>query len=218
MSVFAFNGDRLLLGGLVEAHVLGLYAIAVLIVGAIQSANSRFSSTVSLPTLSEIARTDPSRLREVYYKLRVPVDLLLLSMAGLLAASGQLVIDLLYDSRYAETGVMLRILALSFLRCATKLRSRSTWRSASRAILSVINVVRCVALYALVPVAVLHRRHACAPSGASRCTRRRPCRSSSTFNAKLGLNDFRRELLALLILPAGYLCGYALNLLWAMVR
>jgi hypothetical protein len=31
------------------------------------------------------------------------------------------------------------------------------------------------------------------------------------FNARLGLNDFRRELMVLVALPAGWLCGFALN-------
>lgn len=80
--VLAANGDRLLLGGLVDAHVLGLYAIAMLIIGAIEGGMSKLFSAVSLPAFSEIARSDPSRLREVYYKLRVPSDLLLLFLAG----------------------------------------------------------------------------------------------------------------------------------------
>jgi O-antigen/teichoic acid export membrane protein len=217
VSVLAFNGDRLLLGGLVEAHVLGLYAIAVLIVGAIQSANSRFSSTVSLPTLSEIARTDPSRLREVYYKLRVPVDLLLLFMAGLLAASGQLLIDLLYDSRYAETGVMLRILALSFFAMRYEVAQQIYLAVGKPRYLTVINIVRCAALYSLVPMLFyIGGTHAAIWGVALHATATLPF--VFAFNARLGLNDFRRELLALLILPAGYLCGSALNLLWGLTR
>jgi O-antigen/teichoic acid export membrane protein len=79
IGVFALNGDRLLLGGFLDAHIMGLYAIAVFIVGAIEYAPYRLFATVSLPAFSEIARDNPSRLREVYYKLRLPVDLLLLS-------------------------------------------------------------------------------------------------------------------------------------------
>jgi len=33
------------------------------------------------------------------------------------------------------------------------------------------------------------------------------------FNAKLGMNDLRSELMVLVALPAGFLCGAALNLL-----
>jgi O-antigen/teichoic acid export membrane protein len=70
VGIFAANGDRLLLGGVVDAHALGLYVIATLMVGAIAGGVSRFFSMVVLPALSEIARNDPSRLREIYYRLR----------------------------------------------------------------------------------------------------------------------------------------------------
>jgi O-antigen/teichoic acid export membrane protein len=217
VSVFAFNGDRLLLGGLVEAHVLGLYSIAVLIVGAIQSANSRFATTVSLPTLSEIARTEPARLREIYYKLRVPIDLLLLSMAGLLSSAGQLVIDLLYDPRYAETGAMLRILSLSFIAMRYDSAQQIYLAVGIPRYQTIINVVRCASLYALVPL-LFHLGGIYAAIWGIALHALATLPWVFVFNARLGLNDFRRELLALLIFPAAYLCGYALmqvRALWA---
>ena len=113
LYVLATHGDRLMLGGFVDANALGMYAIAMLIIGAIEGGLSRLFQAVSLPALSEIARNDPSRLREVYYRLRAPVDLLLLLLTGFLFAAGQTVIDLLYDARYATSGRMLEILAWS---------------------------------------------------------------------------------------------------------
>jgi len=210
--VLAINGDRLLLGGFVEAHVLGLYAIAVLIVKAIQSALSRFSSTVSLPALSEIARTDPSRLREVYYKLRLPADLLLLFMAGLLFAAGQLVIDLLYDPRYSAAGGMLQILALSLFAIRYDLAHQIYLAVGIPRYLAVINVVRFVSLYALVPpLYYLAGTQAVIWGIALHALATLPF--VYHFNAKLGLNDIRREWMVLVALPVGFLCGSVLNLI-----
>jgi O-antigen/teichoic acid export membrane protein len=210
--VLAINGDRLLLGGFVEAHVLGLYAIAVLIVVAIESANTRFSSTVSLPTLSEIARTDPSRLREVYYKLRLPGDLLLLFMAGLLYAAGQLVIDLLYDPRYSAAGGMLRVLALSLFAVRYGVAHQIYLAVGIPRYLTVINVVRFVSLYSLVPpLYYLGGIDAAIWGVALHALATVPFVYG--FNARLGLNDFRRELMFLVALPVGFLCGSVLNLL-----
>ena len=104
------------------------------------------------PTLSEIARTDPSRLREVYYKLRLPGDLLLLFMAGLLFAAGQLVIDLLYDPRYSAAGGMLRVLALSLFAVRYGVAHQIYLAVGIPRYLTVINVVRFVSLYSLVPL------------------------------------------------------------------
>jgi O-antigen/teichoic acid export membrane protein len=216
VGVLAFNGDRLLLGGLVDADVLGLYSIAVLMVGAIQSANSRFASTISLPTLSEIARTEPARLREVYYNLRLPIDVLLLFMTGLLFAASQLLIDLLYDPRYAQTGGMLQILALSFIAMRYESAQQIYLAVGIPRYLTIINVVRCASLYAMVPLLFyLGGTYAAIWGIALHSLATLPF--VFVFNARLGLNDVRRELLSLLILPAGYLCGLLLNVMRTLV-
>jgi O-antigen/teichoic acid export membrane protein len=174
--------------------------------------NTRFSSTVSLPTLSEIARTDPSRLREVYYKLRLPGDLLLLFMAGLLFAAGQLVIDLLYDPRYSAAGGMLRVLALSLFAVRYGVAHQIYLAVGIPRYLTVINVARFVSLYSLVPLLYYLGGIDAAIWGVA-------LHALATvpfvygFNARLGLNDFRRELMFLVALPVGFLCGSVLNLL-----
>ncbi len=210
--VLAINGDRLLLGGLVDAHILGLYAIAVLIVGAIDSGLNKLFSTVSLPALSEIARNDPARLREVYYKLRVPGDLLLLFLAGLLFAAGQLVIDLLYDPRYSAVGGTLQILALSLFTVRYGVAHQIYLAVGKPQYLAVINVVRFVSLYALVPALYYLVGLQGAIWGIA-------LHALATvpfiygFGARIGLNDFRKELMVLGALPVGFLCGASLNLL-----
>ena len=205
---------RLLLGAFVDAHVLGIYAIASLLVGAVAGLLNKLYVFVSLPALSEIARSSPSRLRGVYNRLSLPGDLVLVFMAGLLFAAGQWVIDLLYDPRYAEAGAMLQILALSLFAVRYEIARQVYLALGLPQYGTVLSLVRFVALYSLVPslyflggtqaaiwVVALHGL-AAAPFVYG-------------FNAKLGLNDFRRELLVILIaLPAGFLCGSALKLLY----
>lgn len=210
--VLAVNGDRLLLGGFVESRVLGLYAIAALIIGAIEGGLSKLFMSVSLPALSEIAREEPSRLREVYYQLRLPGDLLLLFLTGLLFAAGQLVIDLLYDPRYADAGGMLQVLALSLFVVRFGVAHQIYLAVGTPRYLAVINMVRFVSLYALVPPLYFLAGTQAAIWGIA-------LHGLATvplvyrFNANLGLNDTRRELGVLVALPAGLLCGYSLNLI-----
>lgn len=212
VGVFATNGDRLMLGGFVDGHVLGLYAIAALVVEAIQAGISRLFMTVSLPALSEIARNDPSRMREGYYKFRVPGDLLMLFLAGLLFAAGQLVIDILYDARYSAAGGMLEILALSLCIGRYTVAYQMYLAIGRPRYLAVANIVRFVSLYALVPPLYYLVGVRAAIWGIA-------LHSLATvpliyaFNARLGLNDFRRELMVLPALLAGFLCGSALNLI-----
>ena len=212
VGVLAANGDRLLLGGFVEADVMGLYAIAILIVGAISGGLSRFFTMVSLPALSEIARNDPARLRDVYYKLRVPGDLVLLFLAGLLFAAGQLVIDLLYDPRYAGSGGMLQILALSFFAVRYGVAHQIYLAVGKPRYLAAINVVDFVSLYTLVPVLYYLGGTQAAIWGIALCGLA-SIPLVFYFNAGLRLNDFRRELAVLVALPAGWLCGSGLNLI-----
>jgi len=210
--VLVTNGDRLLLGGIMDTGVLGLYAIAALIVGAIEGVLSRLFMAVGLPALSETARNNPSRLREVYYKLRVPGDLLLLFLTGLVFTAGQLVIDLLYDPRYALAGGMLQILGLSFFSARYLVTLQVYVAVGAPRYQTVTNLVRLLSLYTVVPTLYYIGGTPAAIWGIA-------LHALATvpviykFNAKLGLNDFRRELLVLVALPAGFVCGSALNLM-----
>lgn len=178
---------------------------------------SRLFSAVSLPALSEIARNDPSRLREVYYQLRVPGDLLLLFLMGLLFTAGQLLVDMLYDARYSATGGMLRILALSLFAARYEVVHQIYLVLGKPRYLAVINVVRFVSLYSLVPTLYYLGGTQAAIWGIA-------LHELATipfvygFNARLGLNDVRRGLIVLFAMPAGFLCGSALNLLRALCR
>lgn len=206
VGILAINGDRILLGGYVDAHTLGLYAIAILIVGSIEGLLSRLFATVSLPTLSEVARNNPSRLRDIYYKLRVPSDLLLLFLAGLLFAAGHLAIDLLYDSRYTAAGAMLQILALSLFTVRYGVAHQIYLAVGMPRFLAIINTVRFLSLFTLVPALYYLGGLQAAIWGIA-------LHGLATvpfvyyFNQTLGLNDFRRELMVLVALPVGYLCG-----------
>lgn len=212
VGILAINGDRILLGGYVDAHTLGLYAIAILIAGSIEGLLSRLFATVSLPALSEVARNNPAGLRDVYYKLRIPGDLLLLFLCGALFAAGRLAIDLLYDARYAGAGAMLQILALSLFTARFGVAHQIYLAVGIPRYLAIINSVRFAALFTLVPVLYHFAGLEAAIWGIA-------LHGLATlpfifyFNAKLGLNDWRRECMVLFALPVGLLCGGALILL-----
>lgn len=213
-SVLALNADRLILGGVVGAEVLGLYAIAVLILGAIEGALGRLFTAVSLPALSEVARTDPARLREIYYRLRLPGDLLLLFGGGMLFALGQQVIDLLYDPRYAGAGPMLQVLALSYVAARYNVAYHVYLAVGRPGYLTVINLARCIAVFALVPPLYAWGGLEAALWGiALHGLAMAPFVHG--FNARLGLHDTRREVLVLAALPAGIGAGRGIAALLA---
>jgi O-antigen/teichoic acid export membrane protein len=211
VGVAATSGDRLILGALVEPDVLGVYAIAVLITGAIEGVLASLLLAVSLPAFSEIARSDPSRLREAYYRMRLPADLLLLFLAGALGAAGQALIDLLYDPRYSAAGGMLQVLALSLFAARFGVAQQVYMALGIPRYQTYVNIVRFVSLYALLPLLYYLGGMPAAVWGVA-------LHGLATlpfiyrFNARFGLNDWRRELAPLAALPAGFLFASAFTL------
>jgi len=211
IGVFAANGDRLLLAGFADSHVLGLYSIAALMVGAIANGMNRIFGSVSLAALSEIARNEPSRLGDIYYRFRMPADALLLFLCGLLFAAGQVVIDLLYDPRYRASGGMLEVLALSLFMLRHELSRQLYLALGNPRYGTLISAVQFASLYAVVPLLYLL-------GGVKAMIWGIALHGLATlpifhaYNARLGIGDARRELAVLAALPAGFLLGEAINL------
>jgi len=115
LGFIAANGDKLVLGGLIDAGIFGVYAIALLLVGAIQGVVSALISKVAFPALSEVVREDPQKLKKVFYHFRLPTDIVLLSLTGFLFVSGSTIIEILYDERYQLAGYILEIISLKLI-------------------------------------------------------------------------------------------------------
>ena len=211
VGVFAMYADRIVLGGLVSADVLGQFAIAATLVAAVQSLFSKLYSAVFMPVLSETVRDNRARLKEVFYRVRIPTDLTLLFAAGFLMATGQLIVDVLYDHRYADAGWMLQILAVSLVWARYDATQQLYLALGQPKFVAFLNLARFVSVFAamfagfrlggvrgaiwgfaLYPVVV--------------------ALLSYRFNAYLRINDFARDLGVLVALPAGWAAG------WALVR
>lgn len=106
------NGDKIVLGSLIDTRLLGVYTIAIFMIAAIQQLIGKVCQSVALPALSEVVRNNRNKLSETYYKFRLPIDGITLFSVGVLFISGHHVIDILYDDRYREAGKMLEVLSL----------------------------------------------------------------------------------------------------------
>lgn len=115
LGFLVINGDRLILGGLIDAKLLGIYTIALFIASAVQNILGKIIGSIALPALSEVVRNRPEDLKKVYYKFRFPVDVITFFLAGVLFISGGVIIDLLYDVRYSAAGFMLEILSIALI-------------------------------------------------------------------------------------------------------
>jgi O-antigen/teichoic acid export membrane protein len=109
------HSDVIILGLLLPSPMLGIYYIAKTLRDAIEFLLERLNSTMTLPVLSEVIRTNPENLKDRYYRFRLPIELVAAGFAGLLFAAGDLIVHVLYDPRYSEAGLMLQILSFGLL-------------------------------------------------------------------------------------------------------
>jgi len=112
LGFLAINGDRIILGNLIDAETLGVYSIAYFMFSAIQEILTKMMGNVAFPAFSEVVRNNPKELKQTYYKFRTPIDIVTLLALGLLFASGDLIIKFLYDDRYLPACHMLQILSV----------------------------------------------------------------------------------------------------------
>jgi O-antigen/teichoic acid export membrane protein len=115
MGFLAMNGDRLILGAMTNAAVLGVYSIALAIVAAIEMVLNRIILQVAFPAISEIVRDRPSEMSEAYYRVHAVVASIAYFCSGALFIAGESLIGVLYDDRYADAGWMLQILAFGLI-------------------------------------------------------------------------------------------------------
>jgi O-antigen/teichoic acid export membrane protein len=115
LGFFVNSADRLILGALVSTSVLGVYAIAYLLFSSVEAVLVKVVADVAYPALSEVARERPAALRAAYYRFHLAIGMPACAVAGLLMVSGEPLVALLYDARYAQAGWMLEILALALV-------------------------------------------------------------------------------------------------------
>lgn len=210
LGFLAAGGDRLILGGLVSAEVLGLYAIAFFIVGAIQEVFGKIMSSVAFPVLSEVMRDRPHDLKNTYYKFRLYFDIPILFTTGLLFASGHWVIDFFYDERYRYAGHMLTILSVGLFESRYGLAGQCYLAMGKPKFLVVVIACRVIALFVAMPLAfaVYGLEGALWVAGTSVLA---TLPATFFYKRKYQFLNWRRELAVLPCLAVGYGVGLFAN-------
>ena len=205
------SGDRILLGGVLDPKTMGFYAIAFLIINSLQTAVSKIEAYAVLPALAEVVRERPTELKRTIYRVRFPVDVVCLLSSGALFMLGDLVVKLLYDSRYAPAGWMMSILALTLVTTRLDMFDQCVLSLGRPKLLSGLNTVRLVTIYSLVPLGYL----LFGLEGviwAVACSSLANAIAVLFLQGRLGLLDVKRELIALPLFAAGLLFGWLVGL------
>ena len=114
LGYWVLNGDRIILGFDISAYEMGIYSIAVFIVSSIRGAINSLMQKVMYPAMSRALR-DNDDCVAIYYRFRLPLDLIICGLSGFLIIAGEQIIQILYDERYVEAGVFLSVLSLGLL-------------------------------------------------------------------------------------------------------
>lgn len=104
--------DKFLFLKFFHLQLMGLYGLATNIAVPVEALTGQLSRNMLYPRCAENFRSDKSTFIEKYYKESWKLHALALTAPSLLCGMGTFVIHLLYDSRYAEAGMMLQLLAI----------------------------------------------------------------------------------------------------------
>jgi O-antigen/teichoic acid export membrane protein len=215
ITVLASNADRLMLAGFATATLLGLYSVALSLVGALDAILTQLCAKVMLPALSEVARSEPARLPQTFVRLRWRIDPIILVSSGALFAAADWVVGSLYDTRYAEAGQMLRILSLGMIVSRYALIQQVFLAMGKTRYFVPINALRLVATFTLIPLGYYLGGF----TGALVAVAFRDLPSSAlsmVLGARHKLNDLTLEVGVLLFWPVGLLMGKAGTFLLAI--
>lgn len=204
------NADRLLLGGFVDARTLGVYSIAFTLASAVDLIMSKLINAVAFPAFSEIVRDRPEKLRQVYYRVFSLIAVVCYFSSGVLIASGQGIVHLLYDSRYSDAGWMLQILICGAIAVPYQVAIQCFLALGKPHLFTQVLLARLVALVAALAVGF----HLGGLSGALWgivASQVLPVLSILYWLARLKIIDVKREALLLFALPFGFLAGLALT-------
>lgn len=219
-SSFSFlltSGDRLLLGAMLDSKTMGLYAVAFLLISALQAAVVRVIGFTVLPALGEVFRERPQQMRQTIYRIRRPLDAVCLLTAGALVMLGPQVVGVLYDHRYASAGWMLSVLSITLVATRLDVFDQCLIAMGRVRLLSFLNGFRLVAMYSLVTAGYLLY----GPNGAITAVAVSAAVNATAvlmLQARVRLLDIRMELLAVPLFAAGLVLGGAAAWLLHAIR
>ncbi len=208
IGFIAAHGEKLLLGGLLPAAVVGVYAIAATLMSAVVAVINGLNGRLVFPALSRAWRAGLPEALTVYRRVQRLADWLLGGLAGLLLAAGHWAVDALYDSRYAEAGWMLQCLAVGLIGLRFQVLEQLMFAMSRPALVSLSNGCRALALALLVPsgyaLAGLHGALA-----AIVLAQFAGWPVAWHFRAALGLNRAKAEAVWPIAMALGFAAGWA---------
>jgi lipopolysaccharide exporter len=104
--------DKIVFLRLFDLRLLGIYGLALSIAGSIETLIGRISSSVLYPRCAHNFRENPDTAALKYYTENTRLFVTILAMPAAVSGAAHLIVNLLYDPRYAEAGSVLQAVAI----------------------------------------------------------------------------------------------------------
>lgn len=115
LTFLSMEGARLLIGSMLDMRQLALFTLASTLSLMFWQAMQQMAGRVFFPAYSEIHRFNPENLKKVLFKVRLTLIFPSWLLAVTFVFLGSQIIEILYDDRYRESGIMLEQLAAGSL-------------------------------------------------------------------------------------------------------
>lgn len=111
-TYFSGQGMRAIEGAMVSTEVLAMISIAGTLAWIAGELVVRYLGAIVFPTLSRVHREDPEKFPVILARIRALAIITTIPLFGFLSLMSKVVIDVLYDERYAMAGPILGVMAL----------------------------------------------------------------------------------------------------------
>ena len=142
----AVNGDRLLLGGMIDKQVFGLYSVAFMLVNTLQVVANTLCASVAYPAIAEVHRERPHDLAATLQKFQWLYDGLVVLLASVMMTAGPAIIHVLYDVRYWDASWIMVVLAVGAVGLRYQLVEQCYQATGQPKYITFANLIRLVAL------------------------------------------------------------------------
>jgi O-antigen/teichoic acid export membrane protein len=115
LTFLAGEGNKLFVAKLLDVRMLAFYTLASTMCMIFWQSIVQLAAKILLPAYSEVLRNNPERINNVLTKTRLVMIIPGWAIALFFVFYGDQLMWMIYDHRYSESGVMLRILAMGSL-------------------------------------------------------------------------------------------------------
>ncbi|QHO78438.1 hypothetical protein ACH79_43480 [Bradyrhizobium sp. CCBAU 051011] len=206
----ATNGDRILLGAMVDPATLGAYAVAFLMFSSVDQVLTKMVVDVSFPALSEVVRSRPIDLKRSYYRFHLAIASAAYFSAGCLMVSGEKIVSVLYDARYQQAGPALQILSVALLAYPFRIATQTFLALGLAKVYFQLHLIRIVVLFLAVPFGFNFLGFPGAIGGVV-LSYFSSVPLTLIYASRAGLVDIKRELLPVPAALLGAVCGWMLK-------